>query len=140
MVAHSTPSGEGRAPRILVVEDDPDVRRLLARVVAASGYRVDTAADGLEALRRIQRERPDLLLTDLIMPGLDGWRLIAQVQALDLGIPIIVVTALDDAAPAGVAVLRKPWDVAQLRAAIAERLPPGAVPPPLIASDHEAAV
>src|SRR5438094_725483 len=72
----SPPGGGGMGGRVLVVDDDPDVRRLAQRVLAQQGYTVITVSDGVEALAVVAREPPDLLLTDLAMPRLDGVALI----------------------------------------------------------------
>ncbi|HUM02868.1 MAG TPA: response regulator transcription factor [Thermoanaerobaculia bacterium] len=68
------------APRILVVDDDPAIRRGLSAELQAAGYEVVGAADGDEGLRRFEAEAPDLVLTDLAMPGSDGYELIAAVR------------------------------------------------------------
>lgn len=70
-------------PRILVVDDDADARELMATLLGQSGYVVETAADGFEALAIVAARRPDLLLTDLRMPGMDGAELIRRVHAVD---------------------------------------------------------
>ena len=67
-------------PRILVVDDDPAIRRALSAELQAAGYEVVGAADGDEGLRRFEAEAPDLVLTDLAMPGSDGYELIAAVR------------------------------------------------------------
>jgi two-component system KDP operon response regulator KdpE len=68
------------APRILVVDDDPGIRRALHAELQVAGYDVFEAADGHEGLRRVAAEAPDLVLTDLAMPGADGYDLIAAIR------------------------------------------------------------
>ncbi len=68
------------APRILVVDDDPAIRRGLLAELQAAGYDVAEAADGDEGIRRFESEAPDVVLTDLAMPGADGYELIAAVR------------------------------------------------------------
>jgi CheY-like chemotaxis protein len=67
---------------VLVVDDEPSVLRLLTRVLEQAGARVGTASSAGEALRTLVRTAPDLLLTDIRMPGEDGYHLIEQVRAL----------------------------------------------------------
>ena len=81
--------------KILVVEDHPDSRDLLALYLRMQGYTVYTAEDGREGLKLIQLDCPHLIITDLSMPNLDGVEMIKQVRQLpqcDLT-PIIVMTA-----------------------------------------------
>ena len=81
--------------RVLLAEDDDDLRRLFARILVKRGHEVCEAADGLEALECLDRFRPDLILTDLMMPTLDGIELIRRIRArADLeAIPIVAMTA-----------------------------------------------
>lgn len=68
------------AETILIVDDDPALRELLGEALAHRGYRVLTAADGLEGLRLARAERPALMVCDVVMPGLNGWELCRQVR------------------------------------------------------------
>jgi two-component system KDP operon response regulator KdpE len=77
--------------RILVVDDDPAIVRSLATELRAAGYEVSSAADGREGDDLAARDRPDLILTDLAMPGTDGFSLIASVRARS-GTPIVVIS------------------------------------------------
>jgi two-component system, cell cycle response regulator DivK len=83
------------APRILVVEDDADNRRIVAKVLSVAGYEMLEAAGGEEGVAMALRERPDLVLLDLAMPGVDGWeaarRLKSDPRTAD--IPVIALTA-----------------------------------------------
>ncbi len=79
-------------PEILVIEDDTEYAELLARWLADHGFAVSSVADGTLALRRFRDSRPDLVLLDLNLPGLDGWRLIDEIRAAG-EVPIVVVTA-----------------------------------------------
>ncbi|HEX9043924.1 MAG TPA: response regulator transcription factor [Candidatus Limnocylindrales bacterium] len=86
--------GSGEAPRILLVDDDPNLLVVLADQLAEDGFVVTTARDGNEALRRLERGWPDLLIIDLMMPWLDGLALAREVkERADL--PIIVLSAID---------------------------------------------
>lgn len=83
--------------RILVVEDDIELRRFLARVLG-DRYRVATAADGFEALERLDEETPDLVLTDMMMPGMDGEELLLRIHGRPecRNLPVVVLTARAD--------------------------------------------
>jgi CheY-like chemotaxis protein len=81
------------------VDDDSDVRSLLSMVVAAEGYEVTTAADGADAIAAIRRHRPDVILLDLMMPGIDGWSFLDLYRQLPgPHAPVVVVTAAAAAA------------------------------------------
>ncbi|WP_295765880.1 response regulator [Undibacterium sp.] len=81
--------------RILIVEDDPKIAALLADYFVASGYLVECLADGISALAQIRQAAPDLLLLDLMLPGLDGLELCKQVRTFSQ-LPIIMLTAKVD--------------------------------------------
>jgi len=79
--------------RVLVVDDDPDQRHTLARLIAALGYITETAADGQEALEKLDTFPAHVLVTDLMMPRLDGHGLLEQLRRQGGGPPAIVLTA-----------------------------------------------
>lgn len=79
--------------RILIVEDDKNLRHLLTKVISREGAEVYAAADGDEGLRRFFEHRPDLVLLDIMMPGQDGWAVYNQIRRL-ADTPIIFLTAL----------------------------------------------
>ncbi len=88
------PNGLPVAPRILVVDDDPNLLVVLADQLRSDGFEVSTARDGTEALRRLEHAWPDLLVIDMMMPRMDGLTLAREVkERADL--PIIVLTAID---------------------------------------------
>ncbi|HEY8470538.1 MAG TPA: response regulator [Longimicrobiales bacterium] len=68
------------APRILVVDDDPDALDIVQAYLESRGYDVATAADGTEALARLEEVRPDLVLLDVMMPGIDGWEVARTIK------------------------------------------------------------
>ena len=79
--------------RILLADDSRLSRRILAGALRAGGHDVREANDGAEALEAYRAERPDCLLTDLLMPNLDGFGLIEAVRCEDAGLPIVVASA-----------------------------------------------
>jgi DNA-binding response OmpR family regulator len=87
------PSAE-MARTILVIEDEPTLREMLAEALEADGYRVATAADGREALNRFRADRPDLVLLDLMLPELSGIE-VCRIIRRESGVPIVMLTAKD---------------------------------------------
>src|SRR5689334_16936146 len=85
----------GAMPRILVVEDDPDIAELVARYLNKAGYATDTVASGRDALRMIAAAAPDLLVLDLMLPHVDGLEICRAVRANEktAAIPIVMLTA-----------------------------------------------
>lgn len=113
--------------RILLVDDNHVVRDMLVDLVGSLGYRADAAGSGAEALALFDRGQYDIVLTDLVMPGMSGWEVLAAVRQRDPRMPIIILTgtpAIGDprAAQPAVAVLRKPIDVTALDATIKRML------------------
>jgi DNA-binding response OmpR family regulator len=94
------PSGPGpfgmTTPRILIVDDDPNLLVILAEQLRADGYEVQTARDSDEALRHLAASWPDLLVIDMLMPRMDGLTLAREVKAR-ADLPIIVLSAIDTA-------------------------------------------
>jgi DNA-binding response OmpR family regulator len=82
---------------VLVVDDDPSVREGVRRTLERDGWTVAEATDGQAALDAVARERPGLILLDLLMPGLDGFAVVARLQenAEWRTIPVVVITAKD---------------------------------------------
>jgi type IV pilus assembly protein PilB len=111
--------------RVLLVDDEEDIRKTVSRRIDAIGYEVETAVDGRDALAKVDSFRPDLILLDVMMPGLDGYDVCARLQERrqTASIPVIFATALgeeQDKAAAfalgAVDYLSKPIDPAQLKA------------------------
>jgi CheY-like chemotaxis protein len=108
---------------VLVVDDDPSIRRLVCDVLQAYGYSTVEAADGFSALRMIQSERPDCVVLDVMMPGLDGHAVLTRIRESDGGrdLPVVMLTAAADDAQAWQAwsegvdyFLAKPFDPDEL--------------------------
>ena len=78
--------------RVLVVEDEPDLRRTLDKVLTVAGFAVLLAADGRTGLRAVHAEKPDALVLDIGLPGLDGWQVLARVRDLS-DVPVLLLTA-----------------------------------------------
>ena len=80
---------------ILCIEDEPEMIDLMRLILGRRGFAVKGAAGGIEGLRMIRAERPDLVLLDLMMPDMDGWEVYQQMKADEntKNIPVIVVTA-----------------------------------------------
>ncbi len=79
--------------RIMVVEDEHDTLEMMAEVFISKGYEVDKAANGIEALRKIKNQEPDIILSDIYMPGMDGMELLKNISKDYEHIPVIMVTA-----------------------------------------------
>ncbi|HUE39677.1 MAG TPA: response regulator, partial [Candidatus Binatia bacterium] len=78
--------------RVLAVDDELGVRESI-RILLSADYDVASVASGDAALEAIQRERPHLVLLDIIMPGMDGMELLERIRATDPGLPVVILTA-----------------------------------------------
>jgi CheY-like chemotaxis protein len=116
---------------IMVVEDEPVIRGLLSLTLEGEDYCVETAADGLEALDKVQRLRPDAIVLDLLLPKMDGWALIEALGGHpdEPLIPIVAVSASQRYMRVGedgvVAFLSKPFDIDTLLIVLDEALDQG---------------
>ena len=115
--------------RILVVDDDDDVREFLAGALESLGHEMIAAASGEEGLGRIETDAPDLALIDYAMPGMTGADVARAARARRPDLPIVFVTGyaesaqLEDALGPGVPVLRKPFTMTDLASALEQNLP-----------------
>jgi two-component system response regulator MprA len=75
---------------ILIVDDDPDIRHILADALQDAGFAVATAIDGVDALDQVEQHPPDAILLDLMMPAMDGWSVLERLRAR--GIPVAIVS------------------------------------------------
>jgi len=78
--------------RILLVDDEPGIRIVLSAVLEQAGYSVDVAEDGFAALRKIQQSKPDLVITDLRMPNMNGFELLFVIRTRFPGLPTIAIS------------------------------------------------
>ncbi len=85
------PQGSGSV-RVLVIDDDEDIRRLLADMLTSAGHQVTDARSGIEAAQLFQKDMFDLVLTDLEMPGMSGWEIAGALKKLDSNIMIVLIT------------------------------------------------
>jgi two-component system response regulator HydG len=114
--------------RVLVIDDDEDHRTLVRTMLASLKHEVDEAKDGAEGLKIIGKRRPDLVLTDISMPGVDGHAVIAAIREQHVGVPVIAISGgskipkdelLEKAAKLGaVEVIVKPFEFRQLAGAV----------------------
>ena len=104
-IAAAPRRGPGRAPsrvrsrprHVLVVEDDWPIRAMLAELLEHAGYAVIEAGDGREALRRLREQRPDLIILDLMLPGMSGWEFLnrSREQRDAAKIPVVILSAIE---------------------------------------------
>ena len=111
---------------ILVVDDDPSILATVCEILEFEGYAVLKAANGAEALQVIERQEPSLILLDMRMPVLDGWGLARRLVERGIRMPIVVMTAAQDARRwaeeiGAAGYVPKPFDLPELLDAV-ERL------------------
>ena len=116
-------------PRILVVDDEENIRFLVTTALSLSGMETITAASGFEALDQIYRERPDLIVLDVMLPDLDGFAILRRLRDQGNQTPIIFLTARDQStdrvrglSEGGDDYIVKPFDVAELVARVQLRM------------------
>ncbi len=117
----SGPGGRTEGPLVLVVDDDPALRELIRVSLSLDGYSVREAASAEEALAAIEDTAPDLVLLDVVMPGVDGWQMLQRMQERHGSIPVIMFSGKIDEQSAAEAEQRgaqgfigKPFDPQQL--------------------------
>lgn len=124
---------------ILVVDDEPGHRKLVVRALAAKGYATRTAPDGAVALEEVVRQPPDAIVSDVLMPEMDGFALVAALRQRGWNLPVVLISAAPpfDDLPEGVTFIGKPFDLTLLveivAGAVESSRRPGAeaVPSPL---------
>ena len=113
---------------ILIVDDEPHVRAMIRRAVVELGYPVVEAESGEAALAVLASERPELIIMDYVMPGMDGAEAARQIAAIDPDLPVVFSTGhgalrqLRDSAGDEASVLEKPFSLAELDALITRTL------------------
>lgn len=124
-----TGAASTRSPLVLVADDDDDLRASLADLLNTDGYQVVVARDGREAVSVIAEAHPDLIILDLVMPVMNGWEVLEQLEAEHLVAadqPIILFSGSDNADPetsfGNVVVLTKGGEPEKLLAIVGERL------------------
>lgn len=122
----------GNEKAVLVVDDDPKSLKLMEVKLTQEGYRVITAQNGKDALEMIKREKPGLVLLDILMPEMDGLETLKRIKAFDQDICVAMVTALWDEEEAkktfeagAYEYITKPIDMEYLKLAVLVKLFPG---------------
>jgi CheY-like chemotaxis protein len=120
----------GDAGTILVIEDDAGIREALSDFLSSEGFRVDLAGDGAEGLERLAARRPDVVLVDLVMPGMNGGQFLERLRTDEAtrALPVVLMTGTRPArgtAAAADAVLQKPFDLDELLAVVQRFRPRG---------------
>ena len=111
---------EQHSHRVLVVDDDEAIRKLIAAILRRRSFTVDTVANGEEALRKLAEHQYSLMLLDLMMPKVDGYTVIERIREQKIDIEIVVVTAAGASQVNAIdrnlvrTVISKPFDVTQL--------------------------
>jgi len=132
--------------KILIVDDSRDIRILLARFLKAAGYEVAEAEDGEDCLRKVHEWRPDLILLDIVMPGIDGYQVCERIKAdrFTRDIPIIFLSARSEASDkikglevGGADYVTKPFDRGEVMARIENQLKIRRLTDELIAANAE---
>jgi CheY-like chemotaxis protein/two-component sensor histidine kinase len=121
--------GVDSRPRLLLVDDDPEILEATGQVLREWGYAVDAASDGPTALQLARKARPDLMLIDLMMPVMDGWTLIDRMREEQVAadVPVVVFSAdreARDVAGRADAALRKPFELEELQDVVERLLRP----------------
>lgn len=130
------PTGPTRPAHVLLVEDTEPVRRAMTAALRAAGFGVTAVPGGAEALAVFDAVRPDVVVTDLTMPGMDGIELVRTLRVREVRVPVLVVSARDGvtgrvpAFDAGAdAFLAKPFRLADLLGCVSELARPAVTLP-----------
>jgi two-component system, chemotaxis family, chemotaxis protein CheY len=114
---------------ILIIDDDPAIRATVAEILISEGYSVATASNGADGLQSLDRLDPVLVLLDMRMPVLDGWGFARALQTRGIQVPILVMTAAQDAQRWAREInaegfVAKPFDLLDLLDAVGRFVPP----------------
>ena len=123
-------------PTVLVVDDDAAILRTVTEILSDEGYTVLTATNGAEALTILAEASPRVILLDMRMPVMDGWQFARARDERQRAIPLVVMTAAQDARQwarevGAAAYLAKPFDLAELLDTVERHVSGGGSPPPL---------
>ncbi|WP_224981955.1 response regulator [Geomonas agri] len=101
---------------ILLAEDEPQIRDLIRHLLVSNGYKVTTAANGQEALDKFKQnpEGVDLVVTDIVMPGMDGVSSVKEMKRIDPALKVIYMSGFPDSLPPHVHIILKPFAPPQL--------------------------
>ena len=115
-------------PDILVIDDDPAILTTVAEILHDEGYIVRQAGNGLEGLAALEQRPPALILLDMRMPVLDGWGFMRALRERKLEVPLVVMTAAQDARRwaqevGATGFLAKPFDLLELLAVVEQHAP-----------------
>jgi DNA-binding response OmpR family regulator len=119
---YSTPGGNSDAPVVLVVDDERPIVDLLQDLLQEQGYIVRRAYDGITALQLIEREPPDLVVTDVMMPRLDGLALFREIRTRTKTLPVILMSAAVTPRKIDATFVPKPFDIDTLLDIVDEKL------------------
>jgi len=103
-------SAEPPISRVLIVDDEPESLRAVARILKARGFEVDTASNGIEALDRVEKSEIDVMLVDLVMPGMSGLEVLKRTKAASERLEVVIMTAFADVDTAVAAVKAGAYD------------------------------
>lgn len=126
-------------PRILVVEDDPDLRRILKLQLTSRGFEITEAENGAEGFRAIQQDLPDCVILDLMMPVMDGFGFLKRVRSIigTKDVPVLILTASEDERSKvrgfqyqADAYMSKPYDLENLTEVVEKLMAANAAPQP----------
>ena len=126
-------TADAQPDTVMVVEDEAAISEVVATALEDSGYRVLAARDGQEALQMVQRTPPDVIVLDLMLPGLDGWQFIRWCRAdpTATAIPIIIASAAydapQDADVESLVFVEKPFDLDILLVLVEDAVSPAAM-------------
>jgi len=93
-------------PKILIVDDEPDTVELISIILGKKGYEVAKAYSGKECLEAFRKEKPDLILLDIMMPGMSGWDVYGRIRKLDKKVKVAFVSVIE-VSPERLQVLKK---------------------------------
>ncbi|HET9200911.1 MAG TPA: response regulator [Dehalococcoidia bacterium] len=114
--------GEAHEAEVMAVEDDDRIRKLIRTVLEGEGYEVVSASNGGDALRLLDEAKPQVILLDMMMPGLDGWAFLRAIREQGVKTPVVLVSAISDlpaeARRLGADSLPKPFAVEDLIAKV----------------------